>query len=327
MSVANGKNGVRLLHTPQYHGYNVKFSPYDPNLLAVASGQNFGLSGNGCLFVFNLAAPDSGVLINLSWTDGLFDVTWSEETPNCLVTASGDTSLQLWDTTKPQSPTTVYKGHTKEVYTVEWNQMRGRPAFISASWDASIKLWDPSQSSCVSSLNGHEALVYQASWSPHLPGCVASVAGDGKLKIWNAFRSRGASMTILAHEGEVLCCDWCKYNQNIVATAATDGLLKGWDLRSTKTAAFVLQGHEYPIRRVKFSPFQETQLTTVSYDFTTRLWDHTAPSPCVQVHESHTEFVYGLDMSTHQEGLIADCAWDQTVALYNNALITENSLS
>ena len=33
----------------------------------------------------------------MEWSDGLFDVAWSEEHENHVVTSSGDGSLQLWD--------------------------------------------------------------------------------------------------------------------------------------------------------------------------------------------------------------------------------------
>ena len=36
------------------------------------------------------------------WTDGLFDVVWSETDANVLVTASGDGGLQLWNLSCPQ---------------------------------------------------------------------------------------------------------------------------------------------------------------------------------------------------------------------------------
>lgn len=37
-----------------YHGYAVKFSPYYDNRLAVATAANFGLVGNGRLYVLGL---------------------------------------------------------------------------------------------------------------------------------------------------------------------------------------------------------------------------------------------------------------------------------
>ena len=60
------------------------------------------LSGGGKLIINDLAASGNGVVCSSDWKDGLFDVAWSEEFANNVVTASGDGSLQLWNTTKPE---------------------------------------------------------------------------------------------------------------------------------------------------------------------------------------------------------------------------------
>lgn len=55
--------------------------------------------------------------------------------------------------------------------------------------------WDPNYESSLVTFTGHEALVYQAAWSPHLPGCVASVSGTQTLTsqpfslLWSPFTS------------------------------------------------------------------------------------------------------------------------------------------
>lgn len=52
---------------------------------------------------------------SFDWNDGLFDVTWSENNENVLITCSGDGSLQIWDMAKTKGPLQVYKEHTLEV--------------------------------------------------------------------------------------------------------------------------------------------------------------------------------------------------------------------
>jgi len=46
--------------TPGFNPYAVKYSPYYDNKVAVASAANFGIAGNGKLFVLNLT--DQGVI-------------------------------------------------------------------------------------------------------------------------------------------------------------------------------------------------------------------------------------------------------------------------
>ena len=61
--------------TPNRHGYSVRFSPFDPNRLVVATSQFYGLAGGGTLFLLELA-PNGGIIEakTLQWSDGLFDV-------------------------------------------------------------------------------------------------------------------------------------------------------------------------------------------------------------------------------------------------------------
>ena len=107
----------------------------------------------------------------------------------------------------------------------------------------------------LSTFHGHSKLVYNAMWSPLVPSCFASVAGefnisvfiiiienyhsntiiffsgDGLLKIWNSNLPRRPPLTLHVHDAEVLTCSWCKFDENLIATGASDGLIRGWDLR------------------------------------------------------------------------------------------------
>lgn len=48
--------------------------------------------------------PDNGLVevACMQWSDGLFDVAWSETDANIIVSASGDGGLQLWNMSCPQ---------------------------------------------------------------------------------------------------------------------------------------------------------------------------------------------------------------------------------
>lgn len=48
--------------------------------------------------------PDNGLveIACMQWSDGLFDVAWSETDANIVVSASGDGGLQLWNMSCPQ---------------------------------------------------------------------------------------------------------------------------------------------------------------------------------------------------------------------------------
>lgn len=73
---------------------------------------------------------------------------------------------------------------------------------LSASWDATIKLWDPLRKSSLCTYAGHEELVYGAKFSPHMANTFASVSGDSNLKLWNVLDWRPVA-SVKAHDAEV----------------------------------------------------------------------------------------------------------------------------
>ena len=93
----------------------VQFSPFFGDRLAVASASNFGILGNGRLFILNTDAQSGRIhpiqyahFVRLSnvprqydTQDGLFDVCFSEFHEHQLVTAGGDGSVKMFDTTIP----------------------------------------------------------------------------------------------------------------------------------------------------------------------------------------------------------------------------------
>lgn len=303
--------------TPNRHGYSVRFSPFNPDRLVVATSQYFGLAGGGTLFILDLTSEGKLTEIQTSqWSDGLFDVVWSESNPNLVVSASGDGGLQLWDLSSPNSPPVTLWEHKKEVYSLDWSRTRQEQLILSASWDCSIKLWDPNRQSSISTFCGHSQLVYNAMFSNHMPNCFASVSGDGTLKLWSTLNPQSPTSSFRVHDAEVLACDWCKYDENMIATSGSDGLIRGWDIRSYTQPVFQLKGCEYAVRRVQFSPHSATVLASVSYDFTTRIWDFKQGCDALETIKHHSEFVYGLDWNSQRKGQLADCGWDSLVHVF-----------
>ncbi|KAJ8008999.1 hypothetical protein DPEC_G00084250 [Dallia pectoralis] len=309
---------MKTFKFPARHGYSVEMSPFFPTRLACATSQYYGIAGCGTLLVLEQTETGIALVKSLDWSDGLFDVTWSESNEHVLVTGGGDGSLQVWDTDNPEPrPLQVLKEHTQEVYSVDWSQTREENLVVSGSWDGTAKVWDPScggMSLCT--LQGHEGVIYSTVWSPHIPGCIASASGDGTLRVWDVKTGR-CRLVIPAHKAEVLSCDWCKYDQNVVVTGAVDCSLCVWDLRNIREPLSRLLGHSYAIRRVKFSPFNQTVLASCSYDFTVRLWDYSRhEQPLLEMLEHHSEFVCGLDFNLHIPNQVVDCSWDETVKIY-----------
>lgn len=81
---------------------------------------------------------------------------------------------------------------------VNWSHPFERPAFLSSSWDCTIKLWDPNFISSLQTYADHTKIVYAAKFAKQRSNMFASVSADGYLKLWNCSQSRPV-LSILAH--------------------------------------------------------------------------------------------------------------------------------
>lgn len=128
-----------------------------------------------------------------------------------MASVSGDGSLQIWDVdlysveedvVKASVPRVYCREHTKEIYSVDWSKSRQHSLLVTASWDRSIKLWDPNYTQSLATYVGHSEPVYSAKFAHQMSKVFASTSTDGFLKLWSALESRpGAS--VKAHDGEV----------------------------------------------------------------------------------------------------------------------------
>ncbi|XP_061603006.1 peroxisomal targeting signal 2 receptor-like [Cololabis saira] len=175
---------VKVFRSPARHGYAVETSPFLPGRLALAAAQYYGITGCGSLLVLDQTDDGVALVRSWDWSDGLFDVSWSEANEHVLVGGGGDGSLQLWDTTNQDAPLRVAREHTQEVYSVDWTQTRGENLIVSGSWDQTAKVWDPALGRSLSTLRGHQGVVYSTVWSPHIPGCFASASGKPPGLCW-----------------------------------------------------------------------------------------------------------------------------------------------
>lgn len=315
-------------HMPGFSGYGVQYSPFFDNRLAVVSGSNFGLVGNGKLYILDIDPQGNIHEANSFLTqDCLFDVAWNELHESQVLVAQGDGSLRLFDTKLNQYPIAIFIEHQKEVFSCNWNLL-AKNTFVSSSWDGSVKIWSPARKESLSTLvprslgissridqsqnipisnqknhleiTRNKNCIYQAQFSPHDPNLVMCCSGKSYITL---FDLREPSMAqnqrnFLAHSGlEALTCDFNKYRPHTIATGGVDNVIRIWDLRMTNNNSSpavcvneIVGGHDLAVRKVSWSPHHSNILLSSSYDMTCAVWQDFSYSD-----KRHTGKTNGLD--------------------------------
>ncbi|KAJ5682739.1 hypothetical protein N7462_005904 [Penicillium macrosclerotiorum] len=286
-----------MLHfrTQGFNGCAVKYSPFFDNRLAVASAANFGLVGNGRLFILELT-PNGIVPVKWFTTqDSLYDLAWSEIHENQVLTASGDGSIKLFDTTANDFPIQNWKEHGREVFSVNWNLV-AKDRFCSSSWDGTVRIWSPHRQQSLLTLPTHSC-TYSAAFCPHNPDLISCVTSDSYVRVFDlrtpASASNHLTLQIPIHASpappaipgqpgippaatppaEALTHDWNKYRPTVLATAGVDRAIRTFDIRAPQQGPMAtMLGHDYAVRKLAWSPHLSNVLLSASYDMTCRVW-------------------------------------------------------
>lgn len=328
--------------TPGFKGFGVKFSPFVDSRLAVATGQNFGLVGNGRLQVLTLTPAGIQLEKFFQTQDSLYDLAFSEANENHIYTASGDGTIKLFDTSLNDFPVKQWHEHGRDVLSVHYNLVT-KTTFLTSSWDGTIKLYHPERDMSILSIPIH-ACTYSAQFSPHEDGIVSAVSQDGRLRVFDV-RAQPSSKAFSPVDVEItpgasyeaLTHDWNKYRSSVLAVGGVDNIVRVLDLRNLGGGPVsTLLGHQYAVRKLAWSPHLPDVLISGGYDMTARIWadgstlDDGSPSINAQSAvqygggrqvgqmDRHTEFVMGMDWCMFgMEGWCATTAWDERVLVWD----------
>jgi WD40 repeat protein len=82
------------------------------------------------------------------------------------------------------------EGHGDSVCSIAWSQDGSR--LVSASWDNTVRIWDPATGQCASILEGHSNIVNAIAWSQD-GSRLASASDDKTVRIWDPATGQCAS--------------------------------------------------------------------------------------------------------------------------------------
>lgn len=151
-------------------------------------------------------------------------------------------------------PTRKLIGHSGPVYSLSFDPLGGSASsprtLLSASADATVRLWSMDTYSALVSYRGHSGPIWDVSYGPS--GIYFATAGmDRTARLWNTERINPLRMYV-GHLSDVDCLSFHP-NSLYLATGSSDRTARLWDVqRGACVRLFV--GHSDPVNTVKISP-------------------------------------------------------------------------
>lgn len=187
---------------------------------------------------------------------------------NEIITSSGDSTCLWWDI-----PTSTPKGsfmdHTGDVMYVDICQSRG--VFVSASCDATAKVWDfRSSQKCVGNFTGHESDVNSCAWFPDTYA-FATGSDDASIRL---FDTRAYRQLNMYSEDDILCgvtsVGFSRSGKYLFCGYDEEPWMLSWDtMHAVRTQTFANQVTR--VARLSVSPAGYA-LATGSWDTMIRIW-------------------------------------------------------
>lgn len=231
--------------------------------------------------------------------------------------AQGDGDIRLVDTHADPTAagvavvagqSAVLRGHEGRVYAVGTSS--GGELFVSASGDATVRLWDVETGACRPPLRGHSDAVMATCMSQN-DRLLATASWDKTVRLWRM--PGGTDSTILnGHSGWVSSVCF-RPDSAMLASSSADGTLLLWDIPTGRRVA-TLQVRNCTMYSVCFSPDGRT-LASGSSDELVRIWD-LASGTCRTMFSDHTSDVRSVSFAANGT-LLASGSNDKTVRVWN----------
>lgn len=220
-----------------------------------------------------------------------------------LVSLGRDMTVRIWDPVTGDLAAPVFTRHQGSVWgacTVPSWKHDGSPAggvfLVTADSTGSLLVWDPHDGRLITSLAGHEGVVWRVCRIHAAPAGdrpatarVASAGSDGTVRLWDPITGGQVGESLTGHVGSVYgLCSLLSASHSapdelrtLLASTGADGTVRIWDPSTGRQVGASLTGHVGTVWEVcaieghhlNGRDDRRSVLATVGDDGTVRIWD------------------------------------------------------
>ena len=181
--------------------------------------------------------------------DAVLSLSWNRHARNLLASASADTTVKLWDLSRPMSGTSSsalrsFSAHTDKVQSVAWqvgapggSSGTENPAvLLSGSYDKTIRVFDArmAEQAVVARIGADVEAVRWDGWKEHsfLVALESGIVQGFDVRALTPSGTDAALYTLVAHDGACTSLDISPHIPGCLLTAGTDRQVKIWNVDS-----------------------------------------------------------------------------------------------
>ena len=265
------------------------------------------LSSQEVLFIKSINDTSSRIF---RVTKGIYSASFS---PNgkYVVSASGDNTIKIWNTSTGKQTGKTLKGHSRDVRIASFSP--DGSLIVSASLDSTIRLWDIKTGKQIGqTIKLQCAFIYSIIFSPDNKR-ILSIA-DNSIQIWDRQTGKqiGKSLEIPSN---ITSAAFSQDGKLIVSASYDDNTIQIWETETGKKIGNPLKGHVGSVNSVSFSP-NKMRIVSASDDYTIRLWDVTTGQQIGQPLDRHSEEVLYATFSPDGKYIVS-ASGDKTVRIWD----------
>jgi WD40 repeat protein len=236
----------------------------------------------------------------------------------------------LWASWEPQRPHAVITGHAGDVTAVTTAERDGRLVVISASSDATIRIWDLATGTPAGPpLAGHTGPVTAITLAQRDGRLVViSASSDATIRIWDLATGTPAGPPLAGHTGPVNAITLADlYGTPVIVSASEDTTVRIWDLETGALMAQRLTGHTGHVTALTTAHLKDRPvIISGGNDNTIQAWDLASGAPADRSFTGHTGTVHAITtadlhgrpfiISGSEDGIRI---WDLTIRMWDRA--------